>query len=366
MKKILLSAIALLTGISSINAQTANHLWGAQINLGTKDYYGEAGSGMLFNDVNINPQIRIARYLSPSFDLGLAGSFGRYDFSNPDSTAVGNPFAFRTFRSTTWDLNLNTRYKFNNGYILKENAFIQPYLTLGVGYNAFKSRASALDTAGRNEGGLNIPVGGGFNFALSKRFSLNLQSTYNFNNVDEYDNASNLGRNNDKYLYTSIGATYNFGPGKAVDTDRDGVPDDQDKCPGTAKGTKVDKDGCPVIAETTIKQVKEIASHIYFETNSDKLKEESKKDLDLLVQILNLNKQIKIDVQGHTDNVGDAAYNMELSQKRANAVRQYLINKGIAPDRVSAKGYGETKPVASNDTPEGKAKNRRVELVLHY
>jgi len=363
MKKLLVSAIVLLLGTSAATAQTNNHVWGAQINLGTKDYYGEAGSGLLFSDVNINPQIRIARYLSPSFDLGLAGSFGRYDLTTPDSSVAGS---LATFRNTTWDVNVNTRYKFNNGYILKENAMFQPYLTAGVGYNAFKSRASLLDTAGRSEGGLNIPFGAGVNVAISERVSLNLQSTYNFNNVDEYDNASNIGRNNDKYLYTSIGATYHFGRGTSADTDKDGVPDDKDKCPGTAKGVKVDKDGCPVIAETTLNQVREIASHIYFETNSDKLKEESKKDLNLLVAILNNNKQIKIDVQGHTDNTGDAAYNMELSQKRAAAVRQYLIEQGVSPDRVSAKGYGETKPVASNDTAEGKAKNRRVELVLHY
>ena len=120
------------------------------------------------------------------------------------------------------------------------------------------------------------------------------------------------------------------------------------------------------MSRETLVKVKEIASKIYFETNSDVLKEESKKELDALAEILKLNNQIKIDVQGHTDNVGAADYNMELSQKRANAVRQYLIEKGLDPSRIIAKGYGQTKPVATNDTDEGKAQNRRVELLLHY
>ena len=363
MKKTLLSlGIAVLT-VFTAQAQTANHVWGAQLNLGSKDYYGDLASGFFFNDVNINPQIRIARYLSPSFDLGLAASFGRYDITKSDSLVATN---FKAFRTTTWDANLNGRYKFNNGYILKENAMFQPYLTAGLGYNAFRSRDSRFDTAGRNEGGLNIPVGAGVNIPLSNRISLNLQSTYNFNNVDDYDGLSNVRRNNDKYLYTTVGATYNFGKSAMEDSDKDGVPDEKDKCPGTPKGAKVDKDGCPVIAESTIKKVAEIASHIYFQTNSDVLKDTSKADLDQLVNILNASPLIKIDVLGHTDNVGDPAYNMTLSQKRAVAVQNYLIEKGISPNRITAKGYGETKPVASNDTDEGRAKNRRVELVLHF
>jgi len=362
MNKIILIAAILLTA-GAIKAQNNQHVWGAGINFGTKDYYGDAGSAIIFGDVNINPSLRLARYISPSFDLGLNASFGRYDFSNPDST-VG-PYA-KIFRTKTWEAQFNVRYKFNNGYILKEHSFIQPYVTVGLGYANFANRITALNTSTVKEGGLNIPVGAGLNFRINDRFAINLQSIYNFNNVDAYDNLSNFRRNNDKYLFTSIGAVYCFGKSIAIDTDKDGVPDERDKCQGTIIGTKVDKNGCPQISETTIFQVREIASKIYFETNSDTLKEISKKELDILVDILQLNSMINIDIQGHADNIGTPANNMELSQKRANTVRQYLIEKGIDPARIVAKGYGETKPVDANSTEIGKAKNRRVELILHY
>jgi outer membrane protein OmpA-like peptidoglycan-associated protein len=71
---------------------------------------------------------------------------------------------------------------------------------------------------------------------------------------------------------------------------------------------------------------------------------------------------LRIEVQAHSDNSGDAAYNQYLSEERANSVRDYLIAKGIAPDRIEAKGYGESQPIADNDTREGRAANRRVEL----
>jgi len=362
MKKILF--IVSLTSTIFINAQTSNHAWGIGLNLGTKDYRGDGGSGILFNDVNLNPGLRIARYLSPSFDMGLSGSFGRYDFTNTAKDSSNN--LLPGFRTTAWDANINMRYKFNNGYILKENSLFQPFVTVGMGYANFMNRKTAYNNSNIKEGGINIPLGVGLNVKMNKRWAVSLMSTYNFNNVDKYDNLSDIKRNNDKYLHTSIGVVYHFGKEQEKDSDRDGVADDKDKCLGTERGVKADKDGCAIIAPTTLVKVREIASKIYFETNSDILKEASKKELDGLVEILKLNAQIKIDIEGHTDNVGAADYNMELSQKRASAVRQYLIEKGLAPDRIIAKGYGQSKPVVSNDTIEGKAQNRRVELILHY
>ena len=92
------------------------------------------------------------------------------------------------------------------------------------------------------------------------------------------------------------------------------------------------------------------------------IKSESYSDLNHLVEILNAHKDVSMMVEGHTDNSGAAAYNLSLSQKRADAVKKYLVNKSVAADRLSAKGYGEEKPVADNSTSSGRAKNRRVEL----
>jgi outer membrane protein OmpA-like peptidoglycan-associated protein len=87
-------------------------------------------------------------------------------------------------------------------------------------------------------------------------------------------------------------------------------------------------------------------------------------ELDKLVKLMTTNAAMRIEVGGHTDNVGGDADNQKLSEQRANAVRTFLLEHGIAAERVVAKGYGESKPVAGNDTDEGRAKNRRTEVTV--
>jgi OOP family OmpA-OmpF porin len=101
-----------------------------------------------------------------------------------------------------------------------------------------------------------------------------------------------------------------------------------------------------------------------FETGKANLMEDSYKALDDLVDYMNRKDDEKIEIGGHTDNVGSAASNLKLSMDRANTVRAYLLTKGISPDRVTAKGYGATIPIAENTTAEGRALNRRTEVTI--
>jgi outer membrane protein OmpA-like peptidoglycan-associated protein len=146
-----------------------------------------------------------------------------------------------------------------------------------------------------------------------------------------------------------------------VDTDGDGVPDSKDKCPDV-KGS-VANNGC-ILSVKELAAIKDASSHIYFESGSAKIKEESFKDLDKLVKILKSHPEVKAKVEGHTDSSGDAAKNLQLSKDRAASVMKYLVEHGEKPDHVSSEGYGITKPIAPNDTKEGKAKNRRVEVLV--
>lgn len=148
------------------------------------------------------------------------------------------------------------------------------------------------------------------------------------------------------------------------DTDGDGVADNEDRCPAL-KGNIVNK-GCPEITKADIKKITEIASKIFMETNSDKLKVASLAQLDALTDILKKYEAANLIIEGHTDNVGDDAYNMTLSQKRTESVKVYLMGKGIMESRLTAVGFGETKPIADNKTSLGRAKNRRVELRTSY
>ena len=104
--------------------------------------------------------------------------------------------------------------------------------------------------------------------------------------------------------------------------------------------------------------------NVQFEQSKAKLLNSSKEELDRLTKHLLENEQVKAEIIGHTDNLGDDQVNQKLSQERAEAVRQYLLSGGVAPDRVKAIGKGETEPKTTNESPEGRAMNRRVEVRL--
>ena len=148
------------------------------------------------------------------------------------------------------------------------------------------------------------------------------------------------------------------------DRDGDGIADIDDKCPNE-KGTAANN-GCPEIAKADIVKITYIGSKLFFENNSDKLKVASLSQLDALTEILNRYPGASLTIEGHTDSVGADDFNMILSQKRSDSVRQYLLGKGIEASRLKAVGFGESKPVATNNTSIGKAKNRRVELKTNY
>lgn len=104
--------------------------------------------------------------------------------------------------------------------------------------------------------------------------------------------------------------------------------------------------------------------NITFDYNSWELNEDAKREIDRIYKLLKDNPTVIVEIAGHTDNRGSAAYNLELSRKRANAVKEYLLQKGMAPERFVTKGYGESRPIANNKTEEGRAKNRRFELIV--
>jgi outer membrane protein OmpA-like peptidoglycan-associated protein len=106
--------------------------------------------------------------------------------------------------------------------------------------------------------------------------------------------------------------------------------------------------------------------HIYFDPNKWDLKEDAKPSLDSLANTFITNPIFVAEIAGHTDNVGNDAENVRLSQRRADAIREYLISKGVDPNRIFAKGYGKNNPIAENDTPEGRSKNRRTEVKVVF
>ena len=149
-----------------------------------------------------------------------------------------------------------------------------------------------------------------------------------------------------------------------LDSDHDGVPDWQDECPHTP-GIKENK-GCPEVKREIRQLLKKAMQGIEFETARATIRPSSYSLLDEIAQQFIENPSFIIEVQGHTDNTGKADKNMTLSQDRANAVRDYLIGKGVPAERMTARGYGQDKPIADNSTKAGRAKNRRVEFDITF
>ena len=140
---------------------------------------------------------------------------------------------------------------------------------------------------------------------------------------------------------------------KPMDSDGDGVTDDKDQCPNTPIGATVDARGCWSFEAVVL-----------FDFDSTEIKSEAHPLLNKASDILKMNPEINVQIDGHTDNIGTSRYNMKLSERRAIAVMEYIVSKGVDTKRLTIKGFGLTKPAASNDIKEGRAKNRRVELTI--
>ena len=139
-----------------------------------------------------------------------------------------------------------------------------------------------------------------------------------------------------------------------IDSDKDGVFDPEDKCPETPAGFKVDADGCPLKATL----------HLNFATDSNKVDAEGSAKVAAFADFLKDSTAYKASIVGHTDSTASDAYNQKLSEKRADMVKTMLVNNGVAADRLTTAGKGESQPVASNKTKAGRAENRRIEVEL--
>lgn len=157
------------------------------------------------------------------------------------------------------------------------------------------------------------------------------------------------------------------GGGLDEDRDEDDIPDVSDACPDEPENWNdfEDEDGCPDSRASLQGGRIAINGNVHFEVGKAILKPEGEKLLDEIAQVLQGNPQVEhVRIEGHTDSDGGVEFNQILSQDRADAVRRYLIRKGIAASRLTAVGYGQTRPVATNDTAAGRAQNRRVEFVI--
>jgi OOP family OmpA-OmpF porin len=302
-------------------------------------------------------------------DIWWSAGFGRF-FGNNFSVDIEYDEFSGTFRGaqevapgSTYDQWKLSQYGVMGRYYFGQAKF-RPYFAAGVGWLRHRN----VSDTGK---ALATSFGVGLRGQISKNFSARAQVIYRIDN----DGDSIPSQGNFSDWIVSIGMNFDFGgraaappppppppapppaPPPNPDLDGDGVLNAHDKCPNTRPGAVVDLDGCEVEAVIELEGV-------HFDFDKATLRPEGKSVLNQAAALLDKHESVVVEVAGHTDSKGSEEYNQGLSKRRANTVRDYLTGKGVKASRLSARGYGESRPVASNDTEEGRAENRRVELII--
>ena len=369
-------------------------------------------------DVNLGYGISLRKQLGHAF--GLEGNVFRGKLSGNNEDAPGGArLGVREFETDlAYSADLRGVVNVATVDFLRRENSVNFFVTAGYGVAAYRAALNGADPKNLgevygDEGDKKyikeayIPVGAGIKFKVSDRVSFNLAYTMNFVDGDNFNGVYSATGSKDKFSYSSAGLEFSLGSKakpnldwvnplammydelkdpslrqevealknrvanveKSVDdlkkdSDGDGVADMFDKEPNSAPGAVVDGSGRTIkFPETTaVAPASGVTGFeaIGFEFNSSVLKTESYPTLDKLSSVLRENGG-KVTVNGHASSEGTAAYNMKLSKDRANSVKTYLVNSGVNASSVMTKGYGETMPIASNDTEEGRIQNRRVE-----
>ncbi len=321
---------------------------------------------------SVNPDDELGYSLAIGKPLGQLVNIEAYAFrtdnvSNPsgdfDIEGYGLTALFFPFRNST-----------------TERDTLPIFGILGVAAGDYDGDSGGVFSGSRNGDADYIDIGIGY---LQQFFDygLGIRAEYRYRSADvEVDNASDVSFGDHIVqlgLHIPLGAPPKQPepeePARAApppppqlaprDSDGDGVLDPDDECPGTPPNTEVDAKGCPLEKAAPI-----VLKGVTFEFNSDQLTSEASKRLDNVVNALKGSSDIEVLIKSHTDSIDTEEYNLKLSNDRAASVRQYLIDHDIDASRLDSKGFGESQPVAPNtmpdgsDNPEGRAKNRRVEL----
>ena len=422
--KISLASLALIATVSSVQAQDENNKWSVGFGVNTVDIRTPNDFGKFLKDwggprdLNVLPavtKLSVARYIGAGFSAEVDGSMNRI---KKGYKGVSQDESF-------WNVNLQAKYALRRLFTT-ESGWFDPYLKLGGGYTSYKSEYSKEDGAVKllAGGGINfwftdhlgLNVQTGYNHGFQKdgtdyfQHSAGIVIKFGAKDTDkdgipDKDDAcpevagpkefngcpdtdgDGIADKDDACPEVAGLKEFNGCP----DTDNDGIADKDDKCPDVAGPAEnggcpwpdtdgdgvLDKDdlcpneagpasnnGCPEPNDDDQKRLNQYAKTILFDTGKASIKFESAEILSQIINVLKKFPKSRFRIEGHTDSTGKKAKNITLSQNRADAVKIYLIQGGIASDRLESVGYGPEKPIASNKTKKGRELNRRVEINL--
>ncbi|MFA7500370.1 MAG: OmpA family protein [Sulfurimonas sp.] len=283
------------------------------------------------------------------------------------------------------------RFAINGVHDFDAIGAITPLVKIGVGYETLNVHLAD------NKDSVFFNAGAGVKAAITENIALKLEAVYMNKRADsnlallaginfafgpkaqEVPPAPIDGDDDNDGVLNSVDECPNTPAGTKVnavgckidgDDDNDGVLNSVDECLNTPAGTSVDAVGCKIVALTQVVEAAAVVCppkinlHINFKFDSSEIKEESKPRVNEFSEFLKCTPVYKANIIGHTDAVGSDAYNLKLSDRRANAVKDMIVKYGVPADKVSTTAKGETEPIATNKTSEGRAQNRRIEAEL--
>ena len=337
MKKILLSTVACATMMLAANS---DYKYEITPTIGGVYTEGNTGTDRGYANAGLNFGFNLFDSFIDQVEIGFTNTLDQVDYENGTSTNVT-----RTFTNLIKE------------YSLTDNTSL--YSLVGVGYEFFSN-----DDDLSNENSFFGNYGLGIKYKISEQVALKLDARHMIE-TDHGDNnlSYNVG------LSVPFGEVAKAAPVVAAvapvvakvapveapkDSDSDGVIDSLDECPNTMAKSKVDSVGCMTLVNLNIN----------FDTNKSNIKDSYNTRIVEFANMLKANPKLKATIGAHTDSVGSDAYNQKLSERRAASTVEALKALKVDASKIKAVGYGETKPVASNDTVEGRAENRRVEAVM--
>ena len=422
--KISLASLALVATVGSVQAQDENSKWAIGFGINAVDIRTPHQFGDFLKDwggtkdLNILPavtKLSVARYIGAGFSAEIEGSLNK----------IKEGFDGYSEDKSFWSANLQAKYALRRLFTT-ESGWFDPYIKVGGGYTAYESRFDDKEGGFKAlaGGGINF----WFTDHLGVNLQTGYHHGFQKNGTDYFQHSAGIvikfgskdtdkdGIPDNKDACPEVAGLKEFngcpdtdGDGIAdkddacpevagpkefngcPDTDGDGIADKDDKCPDVAGPAEnggcpwpdtdgdgvLDKDdlcpneagpasnqGCPEPNDDDQKRLNQYAKTILFDNGKATIKFESAEILNQIINVLKKYPNSRFRIEGHTDSTGRRAKNIELSQNRADAVKVYLIQGGIASNRLESVGYGPDKPIASNKNKKGRALNRRVEINL--
>ena len=422
--KISLASLALVATVGSVQAQDENSKWAIGFGINAVDIRTPHQFGDFLKDwggtkdLNILPavtKLSVARYIGAGFSAEIEGSLNK----------IKEGFDGYSEDKSFWNANLQAKYALRRLFTT-ESGWFDPYIKVGGGYTAYESRFDDKEGGFKAlaGGGINF----WFTDHLGVNLQTGYHHGFQKNGTDYFQHSAGIvikfgskdtdkdGIPDNKDACPEVAGLKEFngcpdtdgdgipdkddacpqvkGPKEfngCPDTDGDGIPDKDDKCPDVAGPAEnggcpwpdtdgdgvLDKDdlcpevagpasnkGCPEPTTDDQKKLNQYAKTILFDTGKATIKFESAEILNQIINVLKKYPNSRFRIEGHTDSTGKKQTNIELSQNRADAVKIYLIQGGIASNRLESQGFGPEKPIASNKNKKGRALNRRVEINL--